>query len=76
MQRDTREQQQLKAKCKHLYEEYSDVLGYIVGEIENEQNSIRVNEDTAFLTAKHHIRAQGLKDGAREVIRKINHYAG
>lgn len=74
MSLDPQYRKQLQAKCRRLLEEYQDVVGFIQGDVLKELEH-PIDGIDAFAYAKKAIRNEGIKEGIRLFIQKINKYA-
>lgn len=65
----------LRGKCLRIVQDHGDVLQYILESETAEINNINLKGDTEFDVIKKVYENEGLKEGMRRIIRKINHYA-
>lgn len=64
------------AKCKVLYNEYGEVIDGIINEINNEEESERISEETAFAYAKKMIAKESKRKALIRFKEKLAKYAG
>lgn len=65
----------LQAKCRQLLELHYDTLEVLIAEIETAVDNERIEGETAFEYAKKTVRKQGIKEGLKLLVQKINKYS-
>lgn len=68
------EQRVLGAECRNILEK-RHIFDMVIDEINKELYSNNINEETLFLTAKEAMRREGIKEGMKLLLNKINKYA-
>lgn len=66
---------QLKAKSKRLLEEYDDLLKFIVESESNEIGAASNSGENEFEVMKKVFMNEGIKEGLRRFIQKLNKFA-
>ena len=64
----------LSAKCRRIVEDNRDVLDYVLKEVIDGTFS-KINADSEFDLLKKYYTNEGIKEGAKEFVRKLNEYA-
>lgn len=65
----------LSSKCRELIKGYEDVLKHFSEEIVNETTSMPIKGETSFSIAQEYIRREGIREGIKLMIKKINQKA-
>jgi hypothetical protein len=65
----------LQAKCRNILSEYGDVLLLLAKQLTEEADKEVVVGETSFEYAKKTIRKEGIKEGVKLFLNKINHNA-
>jgi hypothetical protein len=65
----------LKARCQNILREYDDILKFILEEEIKRINLTPLTADSEFETLKKVYINEGIKQGLRSLIQKLNEYA-
>lgn len=68
-------ERELKSKCMEILRQFDDVLKMIVNDEISKINSSAVNGEDSFQIVKKVFTNEGMKEGMRKILQKLNEYA-